>query len=207
MFSQTPNRELILFWQSEVFPFINSLSSLSFNGRKLHEIIRRYNELTSAIQSRYKQGIFVNAVEKNPLASGRHFVFGCTVERGRPEIFILVPELQKLFLKIKGSFPREYKQYFIISLVIAYIHELDHLASGNVGNATNIAEQIEGEIIVWADTCEKTISLFAEVYGIAIYPGDLLMYSRWIDSGRNVNSEQWRFHIATMYGFPNKPVF
>lgn len=88
-------------------------------------------------------------------------------------------------------------------LLIGLMHELDHMALGVIDVPRDVKDILDGEGIVWAKTCEDTISVLIEEYHQELHNHDKIFYSEWVKSGRNVNSQSWKDFICGSYAVPS----
>ena len=100
----------------------------------------------------------------------------------------------------KAMNPEKHKERYEDSIVVGYLHELDHLAGGFIGTIDeNLQTTIDHECLTWAETCEHTIKFFVET-GREVNQSDLSFYNTWKKCGRNPYSKRWRDFMSNMYG-------
>jgi hypothetical protein len=195
-----PNRALKEFWDREVAPIMRSLATNSYG---LPEIQARHFELLQTIADRYHHELSVSILDKrcaNRVDSKYCLPFGCRALEGIPEVAIFVPVVKEIFLEIRKKSPAGFRRKFETTLVIGFLHELDHLALGLTCNDPSFDAMLEVERVVWSWTCERTINVFAETYKRELCHSDRLYYDNWLRCGRNADSPCWRSFIANLYG-------
>jgi len=199
--AQDIDPEMKVFWDTEL---ANIIQRLDGNVHRLPGIQERFNLLISRANNRYMRPIdlrIVCAELKIEAGEGRRIAFGCSVTNGQPSVTIVVPEMKRTFDELRQEDPGLFRRMFENFVIVSFLHELDHLALGIVGGADiSVAQIIECERMVWAETCETTLRLFTETYKEILYVGDRLYYAAWIRGGRNAESQTWRDFIAKMYG-------
>ncbi len=163
----------------------------------ISEINERISLLTESILKRYQKKICVDLSERYLTAvdQGRYAVCASQVTKdGVPEVIISVPALMSVVAEIKITNPKDWQKRIEITLIIGYIHELDHLAFvKNLPDKKSVSVKglIGEEIDVWPQTCEKTIRVLAEKYNCPVSESDLAYFKQWIACGQNKESPLW----------------
>jgi len=196
----TPDPQMVQFWNMEMndilVPLVNGQYALS-------EVQQRYNLLNDQIVARYGQKIRVNISDVFPRdipGENKIIAFGASMKDGEPQIAIFVPGLLLLFEQMLFTGRPDFRNLFGTFVVISFMHELDHLQIGFSGNEDSLEGTINTEKLAWAQTCQQTIRLFAEVYHQEISSLDARYYSAWVECGRNADSQAWKGFITEMYG-------
>ena len=170
---------------------------------RLVEIQARYNQLCEKIAQRYPHGLKItlsDVASEDSVGKNMTLPFGCRCINGVPEVALFVPAIRMVFEDFHKSSPRNFRQVFESCVIIGFLHELDHLALRIIGDEADLAKVINGERIVWAETCEQAVRLFLDIYIEPLCWSDMLYYSAWVRCRRNVESKQWKDFIASLYG-------
>ena len=152
-----PDPQMKKFFEQELAPSILRLIGLSYPLVKIQE---RYNALMAEISTRYKQATLpISLSDKAPTDAHPNgfLLMGCSCENGRPSMTLFVRELRHLFFEMKIFKDANFRQVFETNVIIGYLHELDHLALGAIGNPQDPSENARTECLVWAYTCELTM--------------------------------------------------
>lgn len=142
--------------------------------------------------------------ESLPVLDDDEFViFSCVIDRGEVKLAAFLPDMEQMERKIRGEnhIFGEINSIIMLSLVVGFIHEIDHIALQVVGGgfALNVENIMDGERIVWAKTCKDTISVLIEEYRQELCDRDKIAHSKWIESERNVDSRVWERFIYGKY--------
>ncbi len=185
-------------YDREVDPIVVSLFSGSYF---LPEIQRLFSENIAAIRSRYGTDALylIDDYQIHHVNEVGFSTFRCGVQNSCPQIVILAANLKLAFDQIAKSKSKDCLELFRLHVVVSLMHELDHLATGLVGNQGDPVREFENERLTWARTCENTMRLLVERYNKELYKSELAYYSTWVKCGRNPESEEWKEFIATLY--------
>jgi hypothetical protein len=126
-------------------------------------------------------------------------VLGTYVKDGKPYVDLLIPAIMDAHTFLLADYPHQAKEFFEYTIVIGFIHELDHLATGLVGSKEDLVKLIDHETKVWALTCEYGIRPMVEVHGVTIGSSDAEYYEDWLKSGRDAESSFWKMSIRRVY--------
>ncbi len=195
-----PNPEMIKFWQQECIRIFDAITSHKY---WLAMIQFRYDWAMKEIAKRYGIGpkfTLSDLESKDSGGEGMTLPAACRIDDGIPTLVFFVPCLKGIFLEAQRRFPHNFRKAFESTAVIGFLHELDHLALGLVDpEQVSLDKIVAYESIAWGETCERTVRLFCEVYRYPISHSDSLYYGKWIECGRNSDSQRWKDFILSLY--------
>lgn len=174
-----------------------------FLNRKLEypTILARYDKLTQLIQARYGK-MFDIRMDKNFNPVSPLVAESAGVEKGSPYVGLILPAFMNIHRELIAENGDELgKKLFRQSIIVGFMHELDHLAFGFVtpeGSPKDHAKSLENETRAWAETCENTISELVRLK-LQLGPNEVTYYSAWVASDRSVSSPSWIAFIRNAY--------
>ncbi len=122
--------------------------------------------------------------------------FSCTSTNNIPGVGLFIPDLERLFYECDQNMT-----LFESSLIVGFIHELDHLALGMLilpGEQTSAARILENEVYAWDRTCANIIRVMLE-QGMLMLNVNETRYKTWERYGKCVNPMWWHY-ISQEYG-------
>ncbi len=195
-----PDRLMLKFWETDLVPIFAPL----INGNSpLKEIQAIYHANMAAFQQQYGGMLDIALSDKSPrdsIGQDGALPMGCSLVNGRPKLTFFIPEIRKVFNRIRQIRRTDYRSVFETVCIISLMHELDHIALNRIGNRADATTNADDERVVWARTCELTMKILSESYGWDFVGGDSEIYSTWVACGRNVESERWKKFITKLYG-------
>lgn len=195
----TPNLEIRDFWTREIEPTMKCL----FDGKcQFPEIQQRYFFLKKVISATYANPLHISLHDEEPpdkTSEALCLPFGCRMNNCRPEVGIFVPIVRTIWRDARKVKYDGFRSRVQADLLIGFIHELDHIALDMMPNSPTLGQMIDCERVVWGSTCEYAIKPLVEIHRVEMCQSDLLYYSAWVQSGRNVNSESWKNFITGLY--------
>ena len=161
------------------------------------EVNARYHALTQEIIQRYGVTFGVEAVTSFSKDSEEIFA-ASGLNESKPTVSFFIPKIMNVYAKLWASRVPDWEKQFEDDIVISMLHELDHLALGEVGLPSDTTDDlIAHEEKVWAQTCEHSISVFvAERYPLS--QSKLAYWNDWVACGKRENS-CWKAAIAGVY--------
>lgn len=187
------------FWETKVLPVIISLDEESCPFPKVREAFRENARL---IQERYHCDPEIYWFDEffSKVINGKISPMACWIDENQPIIEVSIPANMLSFEdKRKTAGFKNFQEVFDVDLLIGFMHELDHIALGLVGESESLLDMINGESIVWARTCENTIRLFVEEHHAKLTRFCHQRYDAWVMHGRNSENLEWRYFIATLH--------
>lgn len=189
---------------------LNLMADAFFNGTFLFAEVQEYfSKNILKISEKYggnRRDSIALSISKESIAGLKDDEFApfiCYIANNKPVIEASLPDLELMFSYINFEFgcPAEAKSVLKSSMVIGFLHELDHFAIGAVGKAMgSVAILIDCERRAWAKTCDETIFSLLKNYRQKLRAIDALFYLEWVKSGRNPESQSWKNFIADRYG-------
>ncbi len=163
------------------------------------EINARYQERSQKITARYGKLFRVSFCTSYSKASHR-VLRGCWIDGTQPVIQIFIPANMDLYQEMRGKNESDWEKKFEYTLIIGFLHELDHLAEGVPGNGKQTDEEKDlCEEIAWAATCEFTIRPLVERYHLSLEQSNDAYYQAWVEANRDRNNEKWKQFIQQTY--------
>lgn len=120
-----------------------------------------------------------------------------------PTIHFFAPALYNVHeVLIRNNGKDAGEKIFQLTVVVAFINQLDHLAYGYAYNGKRLKteELIECERQAWALTCKYTLAPLVK-NGQKIYLGETeqRFYDAWVNASENVDSKEWKDFIKNLY--------
>jgi len=172
--------EAKVFWENTMKDVI--ADKMRVELYELPEISERFKALVHKVKERYGKDLAVEAsavpLEVSPEVRSASYV------DPRPTVVLFIPAAMDMYSDLKASGFPDWKKRFDTAIVIAFIHELDHLANGWTGHAGQTqSELVEIEGKAWAETCAHTISALKS-HGYALEKSDARYYADWEACGK-----------------------
>lgn len=190
--------EMYHFWDLHIKKICDQL----LEGKYLvAEINERYKILQRKIVGKYGKSININVVLTSHGQSPHLSLASFDMQNLAPRINIFIPAVRNIYYNLfRVQDNPSMEEQFEIMVIVAIMHELDHIAIGHV-NHQNLSR---GEIIgcesdAWAETCEHTISVFVK-HKYLIDPSSKRYYEAWVYCGRE-RDICWHSYIEESY-FP-----
>ncbi len=156
------------------------------------------DDLVREIVRGYKPGIDLRVSDDSPpnMIVGARVAMGSNVRSGIPTVHIYLREWVMAFYGMCN----QDELLFETTFVLAFLHELTHLALGLVPQhdvPLDPEEMYVSEEIVCAKTCE-IMELFVGA-GRQLLPTDQAFHDAWIKCGRNKDTVSWKDFVGKRY--------
>jgi hypothetical protein len=180
-----PESEIREFWVRELEAFFKERI---LKGQTDYSVLNaQLVESYAAVRKQYGHDLSYKLVDRYA-KRGWRAKMGSSVNEGRPTMSLFIPSL--MILKRICA----HRRMFELTILVGFMHELDHFVLGEVGKGT----LIESEKRTWARTCERTIRPLIEL-GAPVEDGNQRCYNAWMAAGRDEKSPQWDAFIKTHY--------
>jgi hypothetical protein len=192
--------ELKRFWDENMGSTLRSLIGGSY---RIAEIQQRYNDSISRVDRKYGRIGF--NMSTTYIQASKNIFAGCDMmSDGTPSLILVMPAIADAYKRLAQSGDTRWSERFENLVIVAVLHELDHIAYEDVlknhSQTIDFEELIDHERRAWARTCEYTMGPLLEKYGLAMSPSDMVYYTKWVDAGRDVDSPLWVGFIRSAYG-------
>jgi hypothetical protein len=183
-----------------------TLKSLMNEDRhRLPAITARYRLLKELIEKRYDKSVnILIAGSYCRQHDGSVYASACIEAFSeKPKAVLYLPALMDRYQDLENTGDKHWKEQFETLTVISLLHELDHLASGNVTSLdgdtdTSPEGRVRREKNTWALTCEFAIWHLVE-NGMHLDGGIATMYLGWLESGCDASSARWEAFVRKAY--------
>ncbi len=199
------------FWEKEVDPIIDQL----FGGNyRIAEIQKLYDENRDLIAKRHKRPRIkllamarithqlegrVNCVCYKEVVFEKFLLFF----KRKVTNLVIKANVHDLLLEqceTKAAFTQFWQRNFEATVIIDFLHEFDHFALDTLeGLDAGFDTFLHNESVTWARTCENAIRIFYQTQQVQLQPTHMLMYSTWLSSNKNINSNTWKSFIYQRY--------
>lgn len=180
------------------------LKSLMNEDRyRLPAITARYKLLKELIQRRYGKSVSIFVVGSHKRNMPSVYGSACIDKTKNPTVCLYLPALMDQYQDSEKAGGKHWKERFETLTVISLLHELDHLASGNITSLdgdtdTSLDGRTRREKNTWALTCEFAIWHLVE-NGIHLDPTIASMYLGWLKSRCDSSSAEWEAFVRKAY--------
>jgi len=191
---QYSDEEMHQFWDLH----LNKLIMEEIAGRKypVSAINERYQILFQSIVSKYGKAFRLEASTSynryDPL-----LLASIQAELDPPVLVIFVPSVINLYTELKDSQNTDWDKQFEVSIVSAFIHELEHLVGDSQSGLKTNKGVIDDEAKAWDATCLYVLSPFVSA-GYPLGPNEAGYYKNWLNCGKE-NNDCWRGFIGIVY--------
>ncbi|MEK7664271.1 MAG: hypothetical protein AAB340_02430 [Patescibacteria group bacterium] len=193
-----PDATNTAFWESRLFPCLKAIQGGCYS---IPEIQALANSLDKDIHGRYQANLGIDATDTifpSSLDGKISIPMGCCIRSGTPTVLISIPIWMRTFKTLCGGNQVLLETVFLV----AFLHELIHLARGLVVDAQTTFEQdsmLAAEEVVNAETC-NVMEIFIK-NGRRLIASDQEIYDAWTFSGKNQHSDRWKQFIRKRYGW------
>ncbi len=187
------------FWLSHLVDEYNLIQTGEY---PTHGVQRLYTRASEQIREKYGTDPQVTVYASyNPLS--RLVIAGTSVNRENvPSIGFSTPTIVDIYNQLVLDGDPYAHEKIQNTVLIAIMHERDHLSSGYVLSPDNTDTGFEARIYrekhTWAITCQNTIEILVR-NNEPIEESDMLRYRAWIQAGRNVDSPIWDEAIRNIH--------
>ncbi len=177
-----------LFWNTHLEKTFSDL----FKGKCNFPLIaEKYSELNKMTVDRHHKEIERHIFPLDDKRSPDIMATGGVI-KGVPTVTLMIPAMKRMYDRTVSSHGAEGEELFQKTILICFLHELDHLAYNFVWEGDVDKEVIlQCEKSTWAKTCENTIAPLVEKYHVRLGDTEMLWYQLWIDCGRDPNNPKW----------------
>lgn len=191
-----PESEVKAFWARELEGLFKERI---LTGQTEYAVLNaQLRESRVEIRKRYGRDLEMRMVA-NYAKAGWLVMMGSLVSKGQPAVELIIPSLMILHHECAKR-GHDARRAFELAILVGFLHELDHLALGEVGRSTHV----ESEKRAWARTCERTIRPLVE-FGAPVEAGHRIYYDAWVSARRDERSPKWDAFIRTHYGALTTP--
>lgn len=163
----------------------------------INPIDARYKVLFDETVKRYGRPFNIRASTQR-VNSPEIIPSGCFMKGGVPFVWISVPAMMDVYSTLQHSGGPHWEKQFEAFVVISVLHEMDHIAIGEVGSPSDTREElIDRETKAWAETAENTLPIFVK-NNFPMDPSDTSYYKAWVSCGREENA-CWKSFIEGGY--------
>lgn len=190
--------EMNAFWDAKMEKIILRVADGQYE--KVPEINSHHQVLKSRLVRRYHQAIVIGKCTRFN-ESSRSVDAGSSMENGKPTVAFYIPAAMLSYNKLVKQYGvNEGEEVFERSMVISFLHELDHLAFNPAikNEMPDFDELVAAEAQAWAQTCEHAIRPMVE-RGLIVGQADKTFYAQWVKALRDEQSPAWHNYIRQAY--------
>jgi hypothetical protein len=185
------NQELLRFWNQHVGGML--INELPKGGCPEPAITERYKILQGKILGRYGREPHVSIVSFYSRAATNVNAGSFIETNGMPMVRFHLPALRNVFDDyVSNGITNGYNK-FQISMLVAYMHELEHLGNGLIGDPANdtFKQRVYRERMTWAYTCQYSIAPLMRDFPDFVDENSKGFYRHWMEAGENAESPLW----------------